>query len=526
MRRNVWVLRRILVAFSFVCSLTSIHFSTKQQWTNDSDSDSDDRAHVHPIRVSTRIDVQRRNVTVHPLVEKQESSGNDRVALMDTSRTDTVATTAVSPLSSLDSFRAKYAPIISSSSTTELPSKETPVRIRALLFENQARLISFRKGETWAISDEVLNICMDGWNRSPYFDFVEATVVPDFHTEPDYVLREQQDIVWVVDMRRILKGKKYTVWLQLLDAANKTLEWQRQQDNVNASLKVVLMDYRDRSKNPSHCNKSIIQLIELLGVGNVVSVKQQVVRARAWNETTQFPDPGRIWNSSQDEACFGRPTLRVPYTVRSDYAEAVQETYTQFLAPEQDTSNSTSLLPPDTVRTRTDVAHFWTTKRVGSKAAVLRNAVTDLVISLNGTTPFGSRVNPLRAIGGAVSVGLSIGRTKVSKEYLESLLTSKIVVVAQRDSWEDHYRLFEAISCGALVMTDPMLSLPDELVDGEHIIVYRSLDHLRELVLYYLDPAHKDERLRIARAGWNLAMGRHRTFHWMEELFFGQRISA
>jgi hypothetical protein len=523
----VWALRRILVAFAVVCSLTSIHLSTKQQWTNDH-SDNDDRAQG-PIQV-VRSDVQRRNVTASPSVEKQLSLYNDRVVLDTTGRMDTASTnTAVSPppLISLDSFRAKYAPIISSS-TTEPPSKETPVRIRALLFDNQRRLISFRKGDTWAISDEVLNICMDGWNRSPYFDFVEATVVPDFHTEPDYVLRERQDIVWVVDMRRILKGQKYTVSLQLLDAANKTLQWQKQQDDVNASLKVVLMDYRDRSANPSHCKKSIVQLIGLLGVGNVISVKQQVVRGRIWNETTQFPDPGRIWNSSQDEACFGRPTLRVPYTVRSDYAEAVQETYTQFLSPENDStsSNSASLLPPDTVRTRTDVAHFWTTKRIGSKAAMLRNAVTDLVISLDGTTPFGSRLNPLRAIGGAVSVGLSIGRTKVSRDYLESLLTSKIVVVAQRDSWEDHYRLFEAISCGALVMTDPMLSLPDELVDGENIIIYHSLDHLRKLVLYYLDPAHKEERLQIARAGWKSAMGRHRTYHWMEELFFGQRITA
>jgi spore maturation protein CgeB len=157
---------------------------------------------------------------------------------------------------------------------------------------------------------------------------------------------------------------------------------------------------------------------------------------------------------------------------------------------------------------------------------VLRNAVTDLVVSLNGTTPFGSRLKPLRVIGGAVSGGSGIGRTNVSKDYLESLLTTKIVLLAQRDSWEDHYRLFEAISCGALVMTDPMLSLPDELVDGESIIVNRSLDHLRKLVLYYLDPAHNDERLRIARAGWKLPMGRHRTYHWMEELLFGQRISA
>jgi hypothetical protein len=488
MSLNILVMRRILVACALVCSLTSIHFSTNQQWINDGDGD---RAHV-PMQAA-RTKVQRRNVT------------------------------AVSPPVSLDSLRAKYAPIISSS-TTEPPSKEKPVRIRALFFEHQAKRVAFRSGENWAISDEVLNICIDGWKRSPYFEFVDATVFPDFHEQPDFVLHERQDIVWVADLRRILKRQKYSVSFQLLDAANKTLEWQRQH-KVTASLKVVLMDYRDRSVNPNHCTGTVRQLIELMGKGNVVSVKQQVVLGRHWDEMAQFPNPGTLWNSFNDEACFGRPTLRVPYTVRSDYAEAVLEVYPQYLAPE-DSSNSASLLPPDTLRAGADVAHFWSSKKVGSHAAVLRNAVTDLVVSLNGTTPFGSRSNPLRVIGGAVSVGLAIGRSEVSKNYLESLLTTKIVVVAQRDTWEDHYRLFEAISCGALVMTDPMLSLPDELVDGENIIVYHSLDDLRKLVLYYLDPAHNDERLQIARAGWKLAMGRHRTYHWMEELFFGQRISA
>jgi hypothetical protein len=77
----------------------------------------------------------------------------------------------------------------------------------------------------------------------------------------------------------------------------------------------------------------------------------------------------------------------MPYTVRSDYAEAVEETYRQYLAAPEDmrSDNSTFILPPGTVRTRADVAHFWSSKKVGSHAAVLRNAVTELVLSLNDT---------------------------------------------------------------------------------------------------------------------------------------------
>jgi spore maturation protein CgeB len=47
--------------------------------------------------------------------------------------------------------------------------------------------------------------------------------------------------------------------------------------------------------------------------------------------------------------------------------------------------------------------------------------------------------------------------------------------------------LFEAIVGGALVMTDPMLTLPDGYVNGSNIVIYHSLDQLRELILYYLE---------------------------------------
>lgn len=78
---------------------------------------------------------------------------------------------------------------------------------------------------------------------------------------------------------------------------------------------------------------------------------------------------------------------------------------------------------------------------------------------------------------------------------------------------------------GALVLSDFMWSLPDGLVDGESIVLYHSLEHLQELILYYLDPQHTDERLAIAQGGWTVAMQRHRSYHWMEALFFGRPLT-
>mmetsp|Transcript_196 Transcript_196/g.400 ORF Transcript_196/g.400 Transcript_196/m.400 type:complete len:132 (+) Transcript_196:195-590(+) len=111
------------------------------------------------------------------------------------------------------------------------------------------------------------------------------------------------------------------------------------------------------------------------------------------------------------------------------------------------------------------------------------------------------------------------GRNSVQKEYVDTLTSTKIVVTSQRDRWEDHYRLMEALATGALVMTDPMSSLPRYLKDGESLVVYHSLAELKEKILYYLD--HDDERLAIARKGHWIAMNHHRSWHGLERIIFG-----
>lgn len=111
------------------------------------------------------------------------------------------------------------------------------------------------------------------------------------------------------------------------------------------------------------------------------------------------------------------------------------------------------------------------------------------------------------------------GRRQVQSAYIDTMLDSKITVVTQRDGWEDHYRLFEALITGTMVITDKMLSLPGGYKNGTNIIECTSVDDLRSKVLYYL--AHSDERIEIARQGRWLAMSRHRSWHRMEEIVFG-----
>lgn len=263
--------------------------------------------------------------------------------------------------------------------------------------------------------------------------------------------------------------------------------------------------------------------MKYVGKANVRFVFGKVVTNRRWADT--WENPGNIWNFTH--ACSLNetelpPTLRAPYTVRSDYVHAVEGLYPKFLKGGGEATKHPS--PVDTVRP-VDAWHHWDLERKSDrrdeyrKSARLRTSVSQLVLSLNGTTVDKPQQRTLQTRAETVSIGGTFGRTQVAEAYLGTLLTTKIVVVAQRDNWEDHYRLFEAFVGGAMVMTDNMLSLPFGLVDGENIVMYNSQQHLKELLLYYLQ--HEDARLAIARKGFEVAMSRHRSYHRMEELFFG-----
>lgn len=103
------------------------------------------------------------------------------------------------------------------------------------------------------------------------------------------------------------------------------------------------------------------------------------------------------------------------------------------------------------------------------------------------------------------------------------MLEFKIIVVAQRDRYEDHFRLFEALISGAMVMSDQALAFPWGVVDHETVVVYKDFDELQQKVLYYLD--HEDERLRIARAGRKLSLNHHRVWHRYNDLLLGNWTS-
>jgi hypothetical protein len=359
--------------------------------------------------------------------------------------------------------------------------------------------------------------------------------------------------LWIVDLVRLrVSGETFlghTFTQALLHGSN------------NPTWKVLLVDYSDQ------INLDEPKIFKQLGIvveeeaeggtrsstttttnhthGHVRLAISNVVQGRRYNYATNQMELGTRFPIDQWQI-GGGPVLHTPYTVRSDVVQAMEEETeamqlrvraTATTTATTTTKNETHAGVVCSVVHRThrtlDAIHLWEPNkgsRVTRHAARYRDTVSNRVQAMNGTisrsssssssirfttTPPTTLVTSIRVRG---ELG-KLARSQVHQEYAETLLSSKIVVVTQRDNWEDHYRLMEALSSGAMVLSDYMLSLPQGFVHGINIVLFRDVDEMERCIRYYL--IHDSERLRIAKHGWHLAMSAHRSWHRLEELLFG-----
>jgi len=162
---------------------------------------------------------------------------------------------------------------------------------------------------------------------------------------------------------------------------------------------------------------------------------------------------------------------------------------------------------------RQDVAHFWNVER-SDRYGQLRNRVTEAIQHLIDHSE-------ITGTAGLVSSRGKVGRVSIADNYVDGLVGHKIVVVAQRDHWEGHLRLMEALISGALVMTDPVMHLPAGYKYGVNIVVYNSLADLKEKIKYYLSPKGSVQRREIAQKGKRLALEHHKSDDMYRRLVFG-----
>ena len=336
--------------------------------------------------------------------------------------------------------------------------------------------------------------------------------------------------VWLVDGQRVAKLRRHFLDRLLLPAPT---------DGVDP-YKVLIVDFSDRFQFQ-------LRHYDRLGIWNTKNIRiavRSIVTGRFFNSSASKISVGRIVTPNM--ATRGGPMLHCPYAVRTDIVRAVRAASTagavRLRSNRTKDRDRDNLGIPDDLELMwlsmsgqsrpIDVNHMWSVTNKEGKSQ-LRNLVSRAVESWNGTVL--SRSSNDGSNGDAAVIVQSsireygrrrkVGRNVANIDYVRAMLRSKIVVVAQKDEWEDHYRLLEAMVCGPLVITDTMLSLElMGLKNATHLLMYSNTKELWNYVAYYL--IHEEERAQIARRGFYHAMKNHRSWHRMEQLIFGRAITG
>ena len=75
-------------------------------------------------------------------------------------------------------------------------------------------------------------------------------------------------------------------------------------------------------------------------------------------------------------------------------------------------------------------------------------------------------------------------RREINTGYFAALGRAKIIVTCNPSNWEGDFRLWEALSSGALVFIDEMSTpMPHAPRDGEHIVVYDNVRPLDRVII-------------------------------------------
>ena len=307
----------------------------------------------------------------------------------------------------------------------------------------------------------------------------------------------------------------YVVWIGDIGAASSWVQWcsdfhdhvveakkLRADKGLPISWPIYIVDFTDYQTSP-RC-----RLVENeMDDSYVKYAKRSVARDRLYSNATKWEEFGRKMRI----AAHGIAMKHAPLMVRSDIVQELE-----YLLKERNLTLADKL---EAIDRPVDVSHFWPLdgKGVNRKYAEFRHRVSGIVHSMQNE----SGINVFVGLKGSALRG---GRRSAQSAYVAGMLESKIVVVTQRDLWEDHYRLFEALVSGAMVMTDKMHGLPEGYMNGTSIVEFSTPENLRSLILFYLNNTEK--RLDIAFRGRDIAMRRHRTWHRIEDVIFGEVMTT
>ena len=353
---------------------------------------------------------------------------------------------------------------------------------------------------------------IEGVERSLYLKLVHISFLEPHKIIKSLVVNHRRNrkapLIWIVDLLA-LDHDCHSLETLLSHALELNMKHKQQP-------RVLTIDFSGSPRTIT-CPKFQNALLEAKNIP-LRMAQRSIVHGRFWNPAQNWVELGRVEPNPGQQLSLSGNILHSPLPVRESVVAQVTK-----LAESQRVARSLEKLRPVDSKRPNDIVFFW---RKGDNAhyANLRREVAQTIMSVNGVE-IGTRT--LRTLVRFFGDMETIGSTKiVFGRYVKEMMATKVVVVAQRDEWEDHYRLMESLASGALVVSDVMVGLPEGLVHGKNIVFYNSTESLHTQLLFYLDPANDALRSTIAKSGWELVMGHHRCWHRVEELVFGSAKTA
>lgn len=115
-------------------------------------------------------------------------------------------------------------------------------------------------------------------------------------------------------------------------------------------------------------------------------------------------------------------------------------------------------------------------------------------------------------------LGWRMGELKghnVLEDCAKKFCQSRIVLnEAVKD--DANMRLYEALACKRLLLTEDIPAVRDHFEDGKHLVLFKTIDEAVDKAKYYL--ANEDERNTIAEAGYQEFLSKHTYMHRAKEI--------